>query len=277
MSNNYLDLLNAGDGEAPFIETGTPDPRVRYYLYRQSSSEPSGSNLPCAGDATYDYCYVGNLYWGRGHGDDAGIPNDNTKRTTFGVYPGGGSFDRDLFEQARGVSESLEGAGILPILTSSFSNFILAEASVSLNINAGSTVSLLEKGIRASMAKATGFVGSLSTINPDTSEDFGATNAQINSYVNDVISEFNGASNDSERLAIVAREHYLSTWGNGVEGYNLYKRTGFPVLQSSIRPTGPFPRSFRYPDVETENNPNISQQEVTSRVFWDNNPAGFVD
>ena len=42
------------------------DPRIRYYLYRQSDIDPfSGPPyLACFGDPAVDYCYVGDHYWG---------------------------------------------------------------------------------------------------------------------------------------------------------------------------------------------------------------------
>ena len=275
MSNNLLDLMNAGDDQPPFIETGTPDPRNRYYFYRQTANAPSGSNLPCEGDATYDYCYVGNLYWGRDHTDNAGIPADNVRRTTYGVYPGGGAFDRDLFEQARAASETMEGAGILPIYTSANTAFALAEAALTLSTGGGSPASLLEQGIRASMNKVTDFP-TVSTVNPDTSEDFGATNAQINAYVNEVLSAFNSA-NTQGKMDIIALQNLIASYGNGIEPYNTYRRTGGPTLQSPVIAAGPFPRVWRYPENEVSGNPNISQQPLTNRTFWDNNPGGFID
>ncbi len=275
MSNNLYDIMNSGDNQPPFIENGTPDPRNRYYFYRQTSDAPSGSNLPCEGDATYDYCYVGNLYWGRDHTDDAGIPADNVKRTTYGVYPGGGAFDRELFEQARAVSESMEGAGIFPILLSSNINFALAEAALTLNTGGGSPASLLEQGIRRSMEKVVSFP-TVSTVNPDTSTDYAATTADINAYVNSVLNEFNSA-NTAGKVRIIARENFLASFGNGCEPYNTYRRTGGPTLQSPVIQAGAFPRIWRYPSSEVVGNPNISQQPLTKRVFWDNNPGGFID
>jgi len=275
MSNNLYDIMNAGDDQPPFIETGTPDPRNRYYFYRQTPDAPSSSNLPCEGDAAYDYCYVGNLYWGRDHTDDAGIPADNVKRTTYGVYPGGGAFDRELFEQARAVTESMEGAGIQPILLSSNTIFALAEAALTLNTGGGSPASLLEQGIRRSMEKVLDFP-TVSTVNPDTSTDYAATSADVNAYVNRVLNEFN-SSNTAGKINIIARENFLASYGNGCETYNTYRRTGGPTLQSPIIQAGAFPRIWRYPEDEVVGNPNISQQPLTKRVFWDNNPAGFID
>jgi len=275
MSNNLYDLMNAGDNQPPFIETGTPDPRNRYYFYRQTANEPSGSNLPCEGDSRYDYCYVGNLYWGRDHTDDAGIPADNVRRTTYGVYPGGGAFDRDLFEQARAASETMEGAGIFPIYLSSQTHFALAEAALTLNTGGGSAASLLEQGIRLSMEKVTDFP-TVSTVNPDTSEDFAATGAQINAYVNEVLNQFNSA-NTAGKIDIIARENLIASFGNGIEPYNAYRRTGGPTLQSPVIAAGAFPRVWRYPETEVDSNPNITQQPLTNRTFWDNNPNGFID
>ena len=269
MSNNYLDFLNAGDDQPPFVETGTIDPRTRYYLYRQTSTPPSGSDLPCAGDARYDYCYVGNLYWGRDHTDDAGIPNDGLKRTTFGIYPGGGAFDRDEFVQARATENNLGGAGVLPIYMASHTHFLLAEAALTLGTN-GNPLNLLTEGIRISMAKVDDFAGSLAE------PGFAMTQADIDAYVARVTQEYNGANNN-QKLHIIAREAMLASWGNGVEIYNLYRRTGGPDLQTPIIPAGAFPRGWRYPSDEVENNPNIQQRQLTDQVFWDNNPGGFID
>ncbi len=275
MSNNLYDLMNVGDDQPPFVETGDVDPRARYYFYRQTDNEPSGSNLPCDGDGRYEYCYVGNLYWGRDHTDDAGIPADNVRRSTYGVYPGGGAFDRDLFEQARAASETMEGAGILPIYLSSQTHFALAEAALTLNTGGGSPASLLEQGIRLSMDKVTSFP-TVSTVNPDTDEDFGASNADINAYVNSVLNAFNSA-NTAGKLEIIARENLIASFGNGIEPYNTYRRAGVPTLQTPIIAAGPFPRVWRYPEVEVDGNPNITQQSLTNTTFWDNNPGGFID
>jgi hypothetical protein len=269
MSNQFLDFLNAGDDQPPFVETGEIDPRTRYYLYRQTGNEPSGSDLPCAGDARYDYCYVGNLYWGRDHTDDAGIPNDGFKRTTFGIYPGGGAFDRDEFIQARQTENTLGGAGILPIFLASHTHFLLAETALTLGTS-GNPANLLAEGVRISLDKVDDFAGNLAEA------PFAMTQADKDAYVARVLQEFN-AGNNQQKLAVIAREAMLASWGNGVEVYNMYRRTGFPDVQSPIIPAGAFPRGFRYPVDEVENNPNIQQRQLTDQVFWDNNPGGFID
>ena len=278
MSNGFLDMLNAGDGEAPFVETGIADPRLRYYVYRQRSSEPSGSDLPCAGQDIYDYCYVGNLYWGRDHGDDEGIPNDGIRRSTWGVYPGGGAFDNNQFNRSDGNNTpTLDGAGINPIFLSSFTHFALAEAGLDLGVGVNSR-DLLEAGISLSMDKVTNFTGSLDTTDEDDETiDYAATGAEISAYIARVMAEYDAASGNDAKLEIVVREWYLASWGNGVEPYNMYRRTGYPTLQTGVKPVGPFPRSYRYPENETNTNPNVSQTTADNQVFWDTNPAGFIN
>ena len=56
-------------------------------MYRQSNSAPSGSDLPCAGNPRYDYCYVGNLYWGRDHADDEGIIKTAPRALKAKIFP----------------------------------------------------------------------------------------------------------------------------------------------------------------------------------------------
>lgn len=278
MSNDLYDYMNVGDVNIPFIETGTVDPRARYYFYRQTDEAPSGSTLPCS-VGPYYYCYVGNRYWGRDQGDIVGTPQDGSKRTLFGVYPTGGAFDFDAFETARLTTiNSKQGKGIYPLFLSSFTQFMLAENALTLGSNL-STARYLERGIRQSMKKVTQFTEGIATSNPDSTIDYAVSQAQIEAYINRVIAEYNSASSDEKRINIIAREYYLAAFGNGIEVYNLYRRTGKPDFNSSYVGAQPthFPRRFLYPDAVVIGNPNITQGTLTQQVFWDNNPAGFID
>ena len=78
-------------------------------------------------------------------------------------------------------------------------------------------------------------------------------------------------------VLIVVREWYIASWGNGIEPYNMYRRTGYPTLQTGVVPVGVFPRSFRYPASEVNTNPNVQQTTADNQVFWDTNPAGFIN
>lgn len=247
------------------------DPRIRYYLYRQSDIDPfSGPPyLACQNDVNADYCYVGEHYWGLDHGDDRTGRGDNLFRTTYGIYPGGGTFDEDQFEDAPSSSNNLGGAGVLPILTSSYLKFLTAEAALMLGTN-GDPLTLLEDAIRDSMDKVLSFGGVTSTM--------AATQADVNNYVDEVIVNYNAASTDEERLDIIITEFYLAGFGNSIEAYNAYRRTGYPSnIQTPINDDTPtFPRSYPYSEDEVDRNTSISQKQNTVQVFWDTNPAGFI-
>ncbi|WP_281989266.1 SusD/RagB family nutrient-binding outer membrane lipoprotein [Aquimarina aggregata] len=241
------------------------DPRLRYYIYRQSARNIT----TCGGEPIFDFCYVGDFYSGRDHGDDGGSPSDGQTKTTYGVYPAGGTFDADNPDSGE-RSPNLGGAGIFPILLSSYVKFLRAEAALSIGTT-GDPAALLEAGIRASMNKVLNFK------NADEGSPFAATNEDVDAYVTAVMTEYNAATNET-KLDIVMREYYLSSFGNAIESYNGYRRTGFPSnLQIPIKnESNPFPRTYSYPDDVVDTNSNIRQRPITTQVFWDTNPAGFI-
>ena len=243
------------------------DPRVRYYLYRQVEEEPSGDNLRCDGDPDYDYCYVGDYYWGRDHGDDEGVPPDGFQRTLPGVYPAGGAFDGDDFLSAQD-NPGAEGAGILPIMLSSYVDFMLAEANLVLETT-GDARDLYESGIRKSIDKVIDF-GAEEVNKVDSYEDFVPTESEIDEYVASALFYYDNAADDDERLNFVVKEYFLALWGCGVEAYNTLRRTGYPSdIQDPVITVGAFPLTFQYPATMVQLNSSVTQKLVTEKVFWD--------
>ncbi len=274
------------------------DPRIRYYLYRQSDADPfSGPPyLACQGDPAVDYCYVGEQYWGLDHGEDRTGRGDNNLRTVYGIYPAAGAFDQDQFQGASSPdTDNLGGVGFLPILTSSSLKFLMAESALVLGTS-GDPVVLLEEAVRASIDKVMNFGSSFTTEilneigtpdDPDTPEnemtllrdDFNLNPEDIDNYVTEVIDNYNATTSNEEKLDIIITEFYLATYGNSIEAYNAYRRTGFPSnIQIPIDDDNPtFPRSFRYAEDAVEFNSSISQKLITDKVFWDTNPDGFIN
>ncbi|MFC4722287.1 SusD/RagB family nutrient-binding outer membrane lipoprotein [Geojedonia litorea] len=261
MSNDFMNTLLYGKSN--------PDPRLRYYIYRQTDQDPTGTLIPCAGDPNYQYCYVGNGYWGRDHADDEGIPNDGSLRATYGIYPAGGAYDDDSFKRTP-ESTNLGGAGIHPMVLSSFTKFWLAEAALpapaGLGTN-GNSRTYLMNAMQDSFDKVESFSG------------VAMVDADVTSYINEVLAEYDGAADDQERLAIIIREYYIAMWGNSIEAYNNYRRTGYPTLGMSVIANTAFPRSYFIPSSElnSNDNPALEQKKLTDQVFWDTNPAGFID
>lgn len=244
------------------------DPRMTYYFYRQTdrdlSSNPSGL-LPCAGDASYDFCYIGDMYYGRDHADNEGIPNDGNLRTTYGIYPAMGAYDEGAFIAAS--QTSAQGNGIHPLHLSSWTQFMMAESALTLNTTGDAAV-YLEEGMRQALGKVRSFSPS------------NMTDAQIDDYVAEVLAEYVAAT-DAEKLDIIIREWYISSFTSGMLPYNNYRRTGYPsFLQSPVIAAGAFVRSYFLPESELNSNSNEdfnSQKQVTDQVFWDTNPAGFIN
>lgn len=256
------------------------DPRIRYYLYRQSSRDPfSGPPyLACQGDPDVDYCYVGNQYWGLDHGETRTGRGDNLFRTVYGLYPCGGVFDEDQFvsasatnapSQPAGTSPNIGGAGVLPILTSSTVKFLKAEAALILGTT-GDPAILLEQAMRDSMMKVLNFSNVTSTL--------AATSSEVDQYITEVMNNYVNAGSNNDKLNIIMIEFYLATYGNSIEAYNAYRRTGMPSnLQIPIDDDNPtFPRTFLYSTDAVENNSSLSQKLITDKVFWDTNPDNFI-
>ena len=150
---------------------------------------------------------------------------------------------------------------------------MLAEAVVTLGVS-GDAAAYLEAGMRQSIAKVISF-GSL---DGDYDASFEPSTDDIDNYVNTVLDSFN-AADATGQMDIIAKEYHISLYGNGIEAYNMYRRTGMP---SGMQPTrepnpGDFPRLSFYPADYVNLNANASQRDITEQVFWDTNPAGFIE
>ena len=147
---------------------------------------------------------------------------------------------------------------------------MLAELSLpqpsGIGIN-GNAKEYLEKGVRLSLDKVASFSGI-----PMDSQD-------KENYVLKVLELYDMESSPSGRLSVIINEYYIALFGNGIEAYNNYRRTGFPELQKSVISGTEFPRSFFLPSSElnSNDNPNLKQKSLTDQVFWDINPAGFIE
>ena len=94
---------------------------------------------------------------GRDHLNGSGIPADGNIRTSYGLYPAGGDFDSNEFKKTQnlGTTGGL-GQGILPILLSSFVDFMRAEAALMLGAS-GDPKELLLSGVKKVAAKSQKF------------------------------------------------------------------------------------------------------------------------
>lgn len=144
-------------------------------------------------------------------------------------------------------------------------NFWLAELAYKSG-NLTEAKAQMMSGLEASMEKVTTFYDS---------EDDGLDRA-ISEHAAGISAAFDAAASDSDKMDIIAEQFLISLYGNGAEGYNFYRRTGFPTtLQPNLEPNpGGFIRSFYYPSNYANNNANVTQKTGAGvQVFWDTNPA----
>lgn len=284
-SNNYVDQANnymtVNYMNMLLNDKPEEDPRMRYYFYRQTTSDPAiedvnlntclAATKPTHFTTNDPFCYPeGNGtdegWWGRDHLIDDGIPPDGDLRTTFGVYPVGGRFDAN-----QGVptepDQGLQGAGFEPILMSFYTHFMIAEAELTLNGNPGLAKDALDDALALSF---------------ETVADFGASQANgtglemsaadIADHQAEVDNRWNDAGYDN--LRVISKEYYLALWPNGLEAYNMMRRTGYPNRLDNLQPTrtpspGDWYRTFMYPANLVEQNSNVSQHPNLTRTFWD--------
>jgi len=259
----------------------TSDPRIRYYYYRQTpyvpgaEIDPDEQLLQCSlqtppahyADGGFTFCFLNNGYWGRDHGDTDGIPPDGLYRTTFGVYPAGGKFDDDSFSPISS-GDGGGGNGITPILTAAWVDFMQAEiAMVEANTNDAKT--FMMAGLEKSIAKVQTFASK--DIDADLSYE--PTETDVADFIDFIGSVFDGADMPG-KWDVLGEQFFVTVFGNGIESYNFYRRTGYPrTLQPNLDPNpGTFIRSMFYPANAVNTNSNISQKtDQTQPVFWDTN------
>ncbi|MCX2679797.1 SusD/RagB family nutrient-binding outer membrane lipoprotein [Galbibacter sp. EGI 63066] len=269
-SNWFMNLMDTTD-----------DPRIRYYFYRQVNAVP-GQEIPsdqslirCSTqqapqhyiDGGYVFCNLPNGYWGRDHGQNDGRDPDAFHVTAHGVYPAGGKFDDNRFEGVSLVTGG-QGAGITPILTAAWVDFMKAEMALANGATLPAKTAMMD-GISKSITK----VQSFGALDPEADLSFEPSATDVSDYIDAVSANWDAAST-AGKWDVLAEQFFIATYGNGVESYNFYRRTGFPTtLQPNRSPSpGTFVRSIYYPAIAATTNSNIQQKsDQTQPVFWDSN------
>ncbi len=156
---------------------------------------------------------------------------------------------------ATGVS----GEGPVRLLTYAQTSFILAEAVVRFGL-AGDAQALYAQGIRASMGEA------------------GITAENITAYFNANPTVVTLSGNNEQRIEQIIRQKYISLFSNGLEQWNDWRRTGYPVLAEHSNAQGidgRRPVRAVYLFTEQQRNPNFPQgntvPESNVPLWWDVN------
>jgi hypothetical protein len=285
------------------------DPRTPFYFKRQTSKvldpeDPSDKQtIPCSqrDDCTYNYfvtspkvtngifgvdpdalsssqeAYLAG-YFGRDRSDPSGIPNDNPLRTTTGAYPGAGLFDKSA--STTGGNRYGKGDGIFPIITSWMVKFYMLEAQIALNVNSGQTdAELLADALGDQMNKVIS-VGTAADPNAiadistwPTSYSWPITYAKKTTYIDGIIATFPSGGSANQRLNAVLKQAWFANFGNGFEGYNSFRRTGYPNdIQQPLQISRQYALSLPYAQDEVnlnQNTPTKIYDSPGSAIFWD--------
>jgi len=272
------------------------DPRIRYYFYRQANGVPGAIDVdglavppneetiscslfvPPPHYAGFVYCSVDNGYWGRSHGNDEGGPPDGFLKAAPGVYPAAGRFDDSMFNATDpitgvlvapgvGLGQGGGGAGIEPIILSSYVDFWIGEMAA--------TDAERSMALRAGLEKSIAKVQSFGALDGSADLSFEPSAMDVTAYIDGVVADFDAAMGD-DKENIFAEQYFTSIYGGAFESYNYYRKTGYPttVFPNWEPDPGPFPRTLLLPQNEVLNNPNLAQRtDLTTQVFWDTNPA----
>ncbi len=269
------------------------DPRVTYYFQKRSNpADADAFTLPGRlrpehyGSVRYNSFYTttgtpysvsnwtgqnnipANGYWGRDHGNNAGIPPDNEDRTVGGSYPIGGINEGNEYESSINFEDGKQGAGIMPMVLSSFVHFMKAELILKGILPGGQSAAKSELNIAISQSidKTTGLYPDYPVLTGPERTELADKKAKYLTFIGDTWETLN----EVDRLELVIKEYYIATWGNGIEPYNNYRRTGFPSnLQPSLEPiAGEFYNRGLYSADAVNNNPNTPTNDRTRKVFW---------
>lgn len=255
-----MDLLFGGD-----------DPRLRYFIFRQNATAGLNNSTNSNG------------YYGRNPGDGTAAPADQIRRSTFGIYPAGGLYDNasinnltaaNLYLNNTGATGTTKvvavsdgtGSGLMPLITNAMVKFIRAEAALTLTT-----------GDNARQYFADAITASLNSVSTYATANGGLAipAASITGFVNRQLVLFDAADNNG-KLNLVMTQKYIASYGNGMEVYTDYRRTGLPVLRTLLSPLNVFPLRLYYSQTELSANTSFGTngsalqvaQQITP-VFWD--------
>lgn len=282
------------------------DPRFPFYFRRQTKrvlnqTDPTDRNTtPCSQvtNCTYSYLVLNsNLFpqlygtstinqqqtdflagiFGRDRADPSGAPLDGGFRTIPGVYPAGGFYDVVTpVASATGNANTAPGGGIFPAITSVNTLYYQIESILTLGIT-GNARTLFEKAVRDHIKKVVDFGVKTdpNAVRPPANRGDG-TALDVDAYVNLWLQRYDNAPGDPAKLNVVLKQLWFSSWGNGYEIYNAFRRTGLPsTIQDPLTPVRGFPVRQPYPQEELTLNPSAASYKAVAydrdRIFWDPN------
>jgi Starch-binding associating with outer membrane len=277
-------------GWNPNIHNGVADPRLPYYFFNQLTPGqlPPDVGDPITGDPKADY-------WDKATGfhtirfGSVSANRDFSSRdssTYPGIYVCGGKYDDGL----GGEADTDAGTGAAPHQMLTYHEFLFIQAElIQVGLIAGDARAKLQQAITEAFKKVDDVVANSKTTQTVPKLE---GSAAVTTFINGILAEFDAAS-PAKKLEIIMTQKWVSTFGDPLDQYNDYRRTGYPVLAN---PNGPSPEyqldnedawplldsetvlnrpyslSIFWPLPELDVNKNApAQKDVTTyKIFWDN-------
>ncbi len=277
-------------GMNPNIHTGNKDPRIPYYWANQLTPGqfPRDQGDTATGDPNADYWDSSTGFFTIRFGS-IGPDRDHAVQTdaTFpGIFPCGGRYD-----DGQGFARTIgSGTGVAPRRILTYDEFLYIQAElIQVGLLSGNAGTKLREAMEASFAKVDQVVAG-----SGTSQTVPALvgSPEVIAFLDNIDAEFAAASNE-KRLELILTQKWVATFGDSMDQYNDYRRTGYPVLAD---PNGASPEyqldngdgwplldnltvlnngfqhSFFWPQPELNLNQNAPAQKdpTTVKIFWDN-------
>lgn len=276
-------------GWNPDIFTGIQDPRIPYYWVNQLADGelPPDQGDASTGDPNADYWDADTGFFSIRFGS-IGPDRDHSVENSVtypGIFPTGGVYDENTGYEMDVTS----GTGIAPHRMFTYEEFLYVQAEMMhKGLIPGSAKDKLEEAMIASFAQVDEVVA-----NSGTSQDIPVLSGseEVNTYMNAILAAYDGAS-EEKQLEIIMTQKWVSTFGDTMDQYTDYRRTGYPVLadprgddQEYQLDMGAFPLdpsltvlnneyqlSLFWPQAELNSNQNAPAQKSASSytIFWDN-------
>ena len=213
--NNYINANNL-DFEVPFGGTGNQNPLYSFNFLNRPTDQILSLRLLNLSKSLNDtvrlakyFTKPGNAFVAYDNGNTVSSPTANN-RSKYNTFVTG-------------------AAGEAPARLLGFAqmNFMLAESALILG-TAGDPNTWYQAGIKANMTKV------------------GMTTAEIDSYFQDNPTVVTLAGTIEDMRKQIITQKYISWIGNGVEAFNDYRRTGYPVLALPRNAAGHNPNVITY-------------------------------
>lgn len=245
--NNYINS-NAVDCEVPFgSNVGNRNPIFDFNNNLRPADMMLSSRLYALSKSLNDTVRLAKFYTKPANATNTFTGFDNGSTSAAAALAARSKYNTYL-------TGAVGGEAPIRLLTFFQVNFILAEAALILN-TPGTANTYYQAGITASMQKV------------------GMTAAEIATYFATNPTVVNLAGTTAQMRSQIITQKYIAWIGNGIEAYNDYRRTGYPVLALPLNTQGDnpsvIPTRFPYTPAELARNPNAPNPRPKTDVkLW---------